>query len=51
MVKSCWKLTKGVMTMSNKKEWSERINKLIETIKHYIEYNSEKMIDIIPLFY
>ena len=50
-VKSCWKLTKGVMTISNKKEWSERINKLIETIKHYIEFNSEKMIDTIQLFY
>ena len=51
IIKSCWKLTKGVMTISNKKEWSERINKLIETIKHYIEFNSEKMIDIIQLFY
>jgi hypothetical protein len=40
IIKSCWKLTKGVMTISNKKQWSERINKLIETIKHYIEYNS-----------
>ena len=39
------------MTISNKKEWSERINKLIETIKYYIEFNSEKMIDIIQLFY
>ena len=51
IIKSCWKLTKGVITISNKKQWSERINKLIETIKHYIEYNSEKMIDTIQLFY
>ena len=50
-IKSCWKLTKGVMTISKQKEWSERINKLIETIKHYIKYNSQKMIYIIKLFY
>jgi hypothetical protein len=51
-IRSCWSLSKlGVMTISNKKQWSERINKLIETIKHYIENNSEKIIDTIQLFY
>ncbi len=51
IVKSCWKLTKGVITISNQKEWSERINKLIETIKHYIEFKSDEVLNIIPLFY
>ena len=51
-IRSCWSLTKlGVMKISKQKEWNERINKLIETIKHYIEHNSEKMIDTIQLFY
>jgi hypothetical protein len=51
-VKSCWSLTKlGVIKISKQKEWYERINKLIETIKHYIEHNSEKMVNTIQLFY
>jgi hypothetical protein len=29
-----------IMTISKQKQWSELINKLIEKIKHYIEYNS-----------
>ena len=41
IIKSCWKLTKGVMTISKQKEWSERINKLIETVKHFIEFKSD----------
>ena len=36
IIKSYWKLTKGVMTISKQKEWSERINKLIEKVKHFI---------------
>ena len=52
IIKSCWKLTKqGVMTISKKKEWSERINKLIETVKHFIEFKSDEVLNIIQLFY
>ena len=29
------------MTISKQKEWFERINKLIETLKHFIEFKSD----------
>jgi len=37
------------MTISKQKEWSERINKLIETVKHFIEFKSDEVLNIIPL--
>ena len=39
------------MTISNKKEWCERINKLIETVKYYIEFKSDEVLNIVPLIY
>ncbi len=54
-IKSCWKINKttGLMTIdSNKKlEWEERINILLEQIKYWSENKSEKIIEIIELFY
>jgi Zn-finger protein len=54
-IKSCWKINNltGLLTIEPKKisEWEERINILIEQIKYWIENQSEKMIEIIQLFY
>ena len=51
-IKSCWKLNKlGVMTISKKKEWNNRIEILKEQIQYWINYHTEKTVEIIQLFY
>ena len=53
-IKSCWKLNKlGVITISKSKqtEWEERIDKLKQQIKYWVEHSTEKTIEIIELFY
>ncbi len=54
-IKSCWKINKttGLLTIDPKKinEWEARINILIEQIKYWVENPSDKMIEIIQLFY
>ena len=52
LVKSCWKLTKlGVMCIVNKKQWYERIEILKQQIKYWIDNPTDKMVEIIQLFY
>lgn len=54
-IKSCWKLNKatGLMNIDPKKcvEWNDRINTLTEQINYWTVNASEKMIEIIELFY
>ena len=54
LIKSCWKLNqKGVIQImkTKEKEWEERIESLKIQIKHWIDYPTEKTIEIIELFY
>ena len=54
LVKSCWKLNKlGVMQINKQKEeeWKERINTLKTTIQYWIDNSTEKMVEIIELYY
>jgi len=54
IVKSCWRLNKlGVMQVmkTKEKEWSERVEKLKDQIKYWIENKSEKTIEIIEMYY
>ena len=53
-IKSCWKLNKlGVITISKSKqtEWEERIDKLKQQIKYWVDNPTDKTIEIIELFY
>lgn len=54
-IKSCWKINKtsGVLVIDPKKaiEWERRLNVLIEQIKYWVNNQSEKMIEIVQLFY
>ena len=54
LVKSCWKLNKfGVMQVmkTKQKEWNERIITLKKQIQYWVDYSTEKTIEIIELFY
>jgi hypothetical protein len=53
-VKSCWKLNKlGVMQITTKKEseWLDRIECLKQQIQYWIDNPTEKMVEIVELFY
>ena len=51
-IKSCWKLNKlGVMQITKNKEWNERIEVLKQQIQYWIEHPTEKIIEIVELFY
>jgi hypothetical protein len=54
-IKSCWKINKqlGILQIDPKKEdeWKERINTLCDQIQYWIDNQSEKMVEIIELFY
>lgn len=55
IIKSCWKINKvsGILQIDPKKEdeWKERIGTLCEQIQYWIDNQSEKMVEIIELFY
>ena len=54
LVKSCWKLNKlGVMqiTKTKQKEWEDRIESLKQQIQYWIDNQTEKIVEIIELFY
>ena len=53
-VTSCWRLNKqGVMTITKTKkdEWIHRLETLKQTIMYWIETPSDKMVEIVELFY
>jgi len=53
LVKSCWKLNKGVMQIvkTKQKEWEERIKILKQQIQYWIDNPTVKTVEIIELFY
>ena len=54
LIKSCWKLNKlGIMQImkTKEKEWEERIDILKQQIQYWIDNPTQKMIEIIELFY
>lgn len=53
LVKSCWKLNKGVMQIvkTKQKEWDERIEILKQQIQYWIDNPTVKTVEIIELFY
>ena len=52
IIKSCWKLTKqGIMSISDIKQWEERIHILQYQIQYWIDNPNEKMVEIVELFY
>jgi hypothetical protein len=50
-IKSCWKMTASVMSIRNKKQWSARLDTLKEQITYWIEFPSDKTVEIVELFY
>ena len=50
-VTSCWKLSKGVCVVAKKKEWIHRLETLKQTITYWIETPTDKMVEIVELFY
>ena len=53
-VPSCWKINhRGVMKImkSKKTEWEERIRVLKEQIQYWIDHPTEKIVEIVELFY
>jgi hypothetical protein len=54
LVKSCWKVNKlGVMQIMKTKEseWNERMECLKQQIQYWIDYQTEKTVEIVELFY
>ena len=56
LISSCWTYNKKgicVIKKSKKKEWNERLNTLIETIKYWMDplNQTNKTVEIIQLFY
>jgi hypothetical protein len=51
-IESCWKLnTLGVIKISKKTEWNNRLTTLKNEIQKWIETKSEKTLEIVELFY
>jgi hypothetical protein len=51
-VKSCWKInSKGMLKLENKTEWTTRLNSLKEQIDYWCNNKTDKMIEIIQLYY
>lgn len=51
-IESCWKLNKlGVLKISKKVEWNNRLTTLKNEIQKWIETKSEKTLEIVELFY
>ena len=53
-IKSCWTINKhglSVVTKNNNKEWNNRLNALKKQIQYWIDNNTDKMVEIIQLYY
>jgi hypothetical protein len=53
LIKSCWKLNKGVMAIivSKRDEWNTRLEILNQQIQYWVDNTTEKIVEIIELFY
>jgi hypothetical protein len=52
-IKSCWKIDNrsGIWIISNKTNWNTRLTVLEETLKYWINNETNKMIEIVELFF
>ncbi len=52
-IPSCWSITekRGLLKISNKIMWNNRLNSLKEQIKYWIENKTDKTIEVIELFF
>ena len=51
-INSCWKINnKGILKLENKYNWSCRLETLKEQINYWINNKTEKMVEIIQLYY
>jgi hypothetical protein len=51
-IKSCWKLNKlGLLVIDNETEWTSRLHKLKNEIKYWLKNNTNKIIELVELFY
>ncbi len=52
-IASCWSITKatGLLKISNKNKWNDRLVELKYWIDYWIQNNTEKTIEIVELFY
>jgi hypothetical protein len=52
-IKSCWKINKGsgILTISSQTNWNTRLKVLEETLKYWINNETDKMLECIELFY
>ena len=52
-INSCWKIDKrsGLLTLSSETNWDDRLKVLEETLKYWINNETNKMIEIVELFY
>ena len=52
-IKSCWKIDKqsGILLISSQSDWNIRLKVLEETLKYWINNETNKMLECIELFY
>ena len=52
-IKSCWKINKtnGILIILNQANWDNRLKILEETVKYWIDNETNKMIEVVELFY
>jgi hypothetical protein len=53
-IRSCWKLTKNglcVINDSKKTEWNQRLNRLYDEVNYWLINKTDKMVEVIHLFY
>ena len=51
-IESCWKInSKNIIAIKDKKEWTTRLNKLKKTITYWMKNTSDKIINVVELFY
>ena len=51
-VKTCWKVNRfGIMVICDIKNWNMRISKLLDTIGYWMNNSTDKIVEIIELFY
>jgi hypothetical protein len=51
-IKSCWKLdNNGIIKISNELEWNIRLSNLADQLKYWINNKTDKMIEVIQLYY
>ena len=52
-IKSCWKINKksGILIISSKSDWNNRLKVLEETLEYWINNETDKMVEVVQLFY